>query len=187
MRPPSFAPVLPMKIESVRSLRGPNLWSDQTVLEAIATLGADETRAQATRVAERALSIQLAVGAAVSFCATRPMPGSQCRLLVQFVEEEVGKKALELAVDQPLDLPLEQLSGLAQLRALAEEIRLGPSTGAIVRAAEPAASRLAGSPKAAWFSSVTGRGAVASGLPKPTRPAPSAKPLRRTRSSPKRC
>lgn len=125
-----------MKIESVRSLRGPNLWSDQAVLEAIATLEGDEALAHATRVAQRALSIQAAVGASVSFSAARAMAGSQCRLLVQFAEEEVAKRALELAVEQPLDLPLEQLTELAQLRALAEEVRLGPSTGAIVRAAE---------------------------------------------------
>jgi cyanophycin synthetase len=136
MRPPSFGLVLPMKIESVRSLRGPNLWSDHTVLEAIATLEEGESLAQATQVAERALSIQLAVGACVSYCASRPMTGSQCRLLVEFTEEEVARKALELAAEHSLDLAVEQLPELAELRVLAEEVRLGPSTGAIVRAAE---------------------------------------------------
>jgi cyanophycin synthetase len=125
-----------MRIESVRSLRGRNLWSDQTVLEAIATLDANgDDVALALRIAQRALALQVAVGAPVSFCATRPLSSQQCRVLVQYTEEEVGKRALELAVEQ-LDRPLEEVAGLAELRTLAEEVRLGPSTGAIVRAAE---------------------------------------------------
>ncbi len=125
-----------MKIESVRSLRGPNLWSNQTVLEALATFEGTVDLDQARRVAQRAVDLQLAVGSQVAFCDVRRVSDRQCRLLVQFAEEEVGKRALELAVNQPLSVPVAQVRELPTLKALAEEVRLGPSTGCIVRAAE---------------------------------------------------
>ena len=125
-----------MKIESVRSLRGPNLWSNQTVLEALATFEGPVDLDQARRVAQRALDLQLAVGSQVAFCDVRRVSDRQCRLLVQFAEEEVGKQALELAVNLPLSVPVAQVRELPTLKALAEEVRLGPSTGCIVRAAE---------------------------------------------------
>ncbi len=124
-----------MKIESVRSLRGPNLWSDHTVLEAIAVNDGALDSEQARRVAVRAIELQVAVGAQVAFADARAISPSECRLCVQYSEEAVGKRALELAVSLPLDLPLEQIAELGELRALAEELRLGPSTGSIVRAA----------------------------------------------------
>ncbi len=125
-----------MKIESVRSLRGPNLWSNQTVLEALASFEGAVDLDEARRVAQRAIDLQLAVGSQVAFCDVRRVSERQCRLLVQFAEEEVGKRALELAVNQPLDVPVAQVRELPTLKALAEEVRLGPSTGCIVRAAE---------------------------------------------------
>ncbi len=131
MRPPSFDPVPPMKIESVRSLRGPNLWSNHTVLEAVISFDGD--LAVARQVAQRALDLQQAVGSPVTFCEARAISKGQCRLLVQYTEEEVGKRALELAVAH---LGQAQVAELPTLKALAEDVRLGPSTGSIVRAAE---------------------------------------------------
>jgi cyanophycin synthetase len=125
-----------MKIESLRSLRGPNLWSNQTVLEVLASFDGAVDLDAAAKVARRALELQVAVGFAVSFYEVRPVSERHCRLIVQFSEEEIGKRALELATSQPLDVPLAQVSELPTLKALAEDIRLGPSTGAIVRAAE---------------------------------------------------
>jgi cyanophycin synthetase len=125
-----------MKIESLRSLRGPNLWSNQTVLEAITSFDGRVDLDAARQVARRALALQVAVGSSVSFCEVRPLSEKQCRLIVQFDEEEVGKRALELAVSQPLSVPVSEVRELPTLKALAEEVRLGPSTGAIVRAAE---------------------------------------------------
>jgi cyanophycin synthetase len=125
-----------MKIESVRSLRGTNLWSDRALLEAVALLDGAQDLRDALRVAQHALALQVAVGSAVTFCDALPMPDNRARLLVQFTEEEVGKRALELAAGTPLELPIARLPQLAQLKALAEQVRLGPSTGAIVRAAE---------------------------------------------------
>jgi cyanophycin synthetase len=125
-----------MKIESVRSLRGPNLWSKQTVLEVMASFDGIPDLPRARRVAARALELQQAVGFAVSFCDALPVSERQCRLLVQYIEEEVGKRALELAFNHPASTPLSEVSELPTLKALAEDVRLGPSTGSIVRAAE---------------------------------------------------
>lgn len=125
-----------MKIESVRSLRGPNLWSNHTVLEVTASYGAAPDLELAERIARRAVELQQAVGSPVTFCEVRPLSDRQCRLIVQYAEEEVGKRALELAVSQPLGVPLEEVGALPTLKSLAEDVRLGPSTGSIVRAAE---------------------------------------------------
>ncbi len=124
-----------MKIESLRSLRGPNLWSDQTILEAVARFEGAADLVLARRVVDRALALQEAVGCSVSFAEVRSVSERECRLLVQYSEEEVGKRAFELALSQP-ELSVDQTTELPALRALAEEVRLGPSTGAIVRAAQ---------------------------------------------------
>lgn len=136
MRPPSFVPAFPMKIESVRPLRGPNLWSNHLVLEAVVSFEGSLDLPLARRVAQRALDLQVAVGCELTFVDVRSISDRQCRLLVQYSEEEVGKRALQLAVSQPLDVPVDQVRELPTLKAQAEEVRLGPSTGSIVRAAE---------------------------------------------------
>jgi cyanophycin synthetase len=125
-----------MKIESVRSLRGPNLWSNQAVLEVMASFDGISDLPHARRVARRALELQQAVGFSVSFCDALPVSEQQCRLLVQYTEEEVAKRALELAFSRPLSTPISEVGELPTLKALAEDVRLGPSTGSIVRAAE---------------------------------------------------
>jgi cyanophycin synthetase len=125
-----------MKIESVRSLRGPNLWSNHTILEALASSDGYIDLGSAERVAQRALDLQQAVGCPVTYCEVRPISDRQCRLLVQYTEEAVGKRALEIAVTQSASSAVEEVGELPTLRALAEDIRLGPSTGSIVRAAE---------------------------------------------------
>jgi cyanophycin synthetase len=76
------------------------------------------------------------VGYAVSFFDARVLSGQKARLLIQYGDEEIGKRALELALNQPLAQDASEHPELSALRALAEEIRLGPSTGSIVRAAE---------------------------------------------------
>ncbi len=136
MRPPSFIPAIPMKIESLRSLRGPNLWSNHTSLEAVVRFEGSFDLALVERVARRALDFQVAVGSRVSFSEVRRISDRQCRLVVQYAEEEVGKRALELAVKLPLEVPVSEVGDLPTLKALAEEVRLGPSTGSIANAAE---------------------------------------------------
>jgi cyanophycin synthetase len=125
-----------MKIESVRSLRGPNLWSNHTVLEVVATLEGPSDLPLARRIAERSLELQQAVGCLVEHAEVRSVSDHKCRLVIQYTEEEVGKKALELAFGQALATSHEAAADVQVLKSLAEDVRLGPSTGSIVRAAE---------------------------------------------------
>ncbi|MCI0455797.1 MAG: cyanophycin synthetase [Gemmataceae bacterium] len=87
-----------------------------------------------------ALELQRLAGSEVSFGLTRETirDGLSC-VVVEYEEEALGRAALEAARglveaaahDRPFDVAAE----LARLRALGHEVRLGPSTGAIVRAA----------------------------------------------------
>ncbi|WP_374248850.1 cyanophycin synthetase [Thermomonas sp.] len=87
-----------------------------------------------------ALSLQVQAGCPVTFSRTAQTvePGTY-QIVVEYGEEAVGRLALGLAEqlcraaldDQPFDLA----GAVAQLHALDEDSRLGPSTGAIVEAA----------------------------------------------------
>ncbi len=86
------------------------------------------------------LELQRLSGSPVAFGLVRP-PGrdSICRVVVEYEEEELGRACLESArqwcvaalQDRPFEIPTE----LTRLRDLANDVRLGPSTAAIVRAA----------------------------------------------------
>ncbi|MEW5889746.1 MAG: cyanophycin synthetase [Pseudomonadota bacterium] len=159
-----------MDISRIRALRGPNLWSRHTAIEAVVACSAAERsirnlpgfearlRArfpeigilQPTRQAEElslahalesaTLGLQAQAGCPVTFSRTHQTvePGVYL-VVVEYTEEAVGRLALDLAQelcraaleDQPFDLS----AALARLRELDEDVRLGPSTGAIVRAA----------------------------------------------------
>jgi cyanophycin synthetase len=163
-----------MKTDSVRALRGPNLWSDETLLEAtllvdsdvltpallgrlrgmmtnelIATTQAIWDRSEASEshhgeaslIAELTWAFQRAAGSdTVLRTVHEIVPGAKYRVLVQYQEEEVGRRALTLALDLLAAARIGQSIDLAAavqaLRRLNQSIRLGPSTGAIVRAAE---------------------------------------------------
>jgi cyanophycin synthetase len=164
-----------MKTESIRALRGPNLWSDDTALEAVLTLDGDRYTAGVYErlceglpaiVAERlfqdegalsyrpgsgmfwarlvaglAVAFQCAADSEVRFSSAREVEaGREYRIVVGYREEEVGKRALALAVDfiesVRGELRVNLDSELIELRKLNESVRLGPSTGSIVRAAE---------------------------------------------------
>jgi cyanophycin synthetase len=64
---------------------------------------------------------------------------NQYRVVVQYREEPVGRLALDVAADFVRAMvdgqPFELLTKIAEIRNLDQQIRLGPSTGAIVRAA----------------------------------------------------
>jgi cyanophycin synthetase len=87
-----------------------------------------------------ALGLQCLVDCDVAFGATRagPAPG-RWRVAVEYEEEALGRACLEVARrlclallrEQPFDLTAE----VRKLRELAHDVRLGPSTAAIVRAA----------------------------------------------------
>ncbi|MBA3058808.1 MAG: cyanophycin synthetase [Gammaproteobacteria bacterium] len=159
-----------MDVSRIRALRGPNLWSSHTAIEAVVTCtpfecdigrcdgfesrlrarfpelstlhatGLAVTVPMAHVLEVAALDMQALAGCPVTFGRTTatPEPGVY-QIVVEYSEEAVGRLALELAIalcqaaqhDQAFDLP----QALAQLRELDEDVRLGPSTGAIVQAA----------------------------------------------------
>ena len=159
-----------MKLTRIRALRGPNLWSKRTAIEAIVTcdeaercidlLPAFEARLRARFpeigplqplgqcrggsvahvLAAAALALQAQAGCPVSFSRTTQTTESGVyQVVVEYTEEAVGRFALELAealcrsaLD---DTGFDLADALARLREMDEDLRLGPSTGAIVQAA----------------------------------------------------
>lgn len=159
-----------MELSRIRALRGPNLWSRHTAIEAIVTCADaersihalsgfearlrarfpevgvlqpekyDETVSMAHVLEIAALGLQAQAGCPVSFSRTAPTaePGVY-QVVVEYSEEAVGRLAFELA--QALcqaatdDGPFDLAKALARLRDLDEDVRLGPSTAAIVDAA----------------------------------------------------
>ncbi|MGZ8293441.1 MAG: cyanophycin synthetase [Telluria sp.] len=159
-----------MEVSRVRALRGPNLWSHHTSVEAIVACSADEqsvgdlpgfearlrsrfpalSQLQPSGHADSipmahvlevtALDLQAQAGCPVTFSRTTATlePGLY-QVVVEYSEEAVGRLALELAEQlcsaARNDTPFDLEAALVQLRDLDEDVRLGPSTGAIVDAA----------------------------------------------------
>lgn len=87
-----------------------------------------------------ALNLQTRAGCPVSFSHTVSTAEiGTYRVIVEYSEEAVGRLAFELAQTLCLaaidDTPFDLTAALQRLRELDEDVRLGPSTGAIVRAA----------------------------------------------------
>ncbi|GAA4017643.1 cyanophycin synthetase [Actimicrobium antarcticum] len=159
-----------MEVSRIRALRGPNLWSQHTSIEAIVvcanseyltdTFAGFESRLRTlfpaigqlqpsgydeqiilARVLElAALGLQAQAGCPVTFSrTTQTLEPCTFQVVVEYSEEAVGRLAMKLALalceaaihDTDFDLA----GALLQLRELDEDIRLGPSTGAIVQAA----------------------------------------------------
>jgi cyanophycin synthetase len=159
-----------MKVTRIRALRGPNLWTRHTALEAIVECSPEEcttswfldferrlrerfpelgnvisrddrTPLSAAHALESALlGLQVQAGCPVTFSRTTPTPQTGIyQVAVAYTEEDVGRRALVLA-EQLCDAathngPFDLAAALAELRELDEDIRIGPSTGAIVDAA----------------------------------------------------
>ena len=160
-----------MKVTRIRALRGPNLWSRTTCVEAIVQCTPEECNLNArpeieSRLRQRfpevaafrpypltkplslahvlsqcTLSLQIRAGCPVSFCRTTPTTEEGVyQVVVEYSEEAVGKQAFEIG--QQLcqaawsDAPFDTTPHVETLRELDEDIRLGPSTGAIVDAAK---------------------------------------------------
>ncbi len=159
-----------MDISRIRALRGPNLWTRQTAIEAIVRcepaeqsidnqpefeaalrarfpqLGPWHRPADGMSLAHAlkrvALALQEQAGCPVSFarCTETVEPGTY-QVVVEYTEESVGRAAFDAAerliaaVRAPEPQPFDVEAVLAQLRTLDEDVRLGPSTGAIVNAA----------------------------------------------------
>ncbi len=159
-----------MDISRIRALRGPNLWTRHTAIEAMVQchgsecdlaqspdfeqrlrhlfpgLGQLRTTQQgavlsmAHAIEDATLHMQIAAGCPVTFSRTTLTPEiGLYQVVVEYTEEEVGRLALALA-QQLCQAAWDNTSydidaALAQLAALDEDIRLGPSTSSIVDAA----------------------------------------------------
>ncbi|MBO9352727.1 cyanophycin synthetase [Bordetella petrii] len=160
-----------MEVSRIRALRGPNLWSRNTAIEAIVTCddtecaidehlpefearlrarfpqigrlrpeGQQEALPIAHVLQVAALALQAHAGCPVTFgrSAATIEPGV-FQVVVEYSEEAVGRLAIEQAaqlLEAALDdTPFDLAGALARLRELDEDLRLGPSTGAIVNAA----------------------------------------------------
>jgi cyanophycin synthetase len=159
-----------MDVSRIRALRGPNLWSRHTAIQAIATCeGGEQAIADLpgfeARLRERfpelgdlipsdhldtvsmahalefcALGLQAQAGCPVTFSrTTQTVDVGVYQVVVEYSEEDVGRLAFERAeqlCQSALDgTPFDLDAVLKELRELDEDIRLGPSTGAIVSAA----------------------------------------------------
>ena len=159
-----------MDVSRIRALRGPNLWSRHTAIQAIVTCeGAECAIAQLpgfeARLRDRfpdlgdlipsdhldtvsmahalefaALGLQAQAGCPVTFSrTTQTVEPGVYQVVVEYTEEDVGRLAFERAEQLCLaalnDTPFDLEGTLKELRDLDEDIRLGPSTGAIVSAA----------------------------------------------------
>ncbi len=159
-----------MEIYRIRALRGPNLWSRHTALQAVVScigqeceigrlegfearlrarfpdigamrpMGFEGDISLAHALSFAALGLQAQAGCPVTFCHTAPTGDAGVyQIVVEYSEEAVGRLALELAENliraALADAPFDLGQALARLRELDEDLRLGPSTGAIVQAA----------------------------------------------------
>lgn len=159
-----------MDVSRIRALRGPNLWSRHTAIQAIVSC-ADAEVAIAdlpgfeARLRERfpelgdlipsdhldtvsmahalefcALGLQAQAGCPVTFSrTTQTVEAGIYQVVVEYSEEDVGRLAFKYAEHLCLaalnDTPFDLDGTLKEMRDLDEDIRLGPSTGAIVAAA----------------------------------------------------
>ncbi len=156
-----------MEVSRIRALRGPNLWSRHTAIEAIVHCVPAEQGLHAMHPTEQqlrrifpevgpfnghrpgdeiamahalekvTLSLQTQAGCPVSFSRTTPTPEPGVyQVVVQYTEEAVARLALDLAEKlcqaaiAGIGFDLE--AAIAQLHELDEDVRMGPSTGAIV-------------------------------------------------------
>ncbi|HJT51887.1 MAG TPA: cyanophycin synthetase [Nitrosospira sp.] len=159
-----------MQVSRVRALRGPNLWSRHTAIEAIVTCDASElliremggfldrlrarfpqmnllqpasyleTGAMAHILERVVLDLQVQIGCPITFSKTvHTLDLGVYQVIVEYEEEAVGRLAVDSA--QALcraakeDAPFDMAEAVYCLRKLYEDIRLGPSTGSVVRAA----------------------------------------------------
>ena len=154
-----------MDVSRIRALRGPNMWSRHTTLEAVVhcndaersmerlpgfearlrqrfpTIGELRADASLAQVLEQAvLALQAQAGCPVTFSQTHVTPeAGTYQIVIEYSEEDVGRLAFERAVQLVRaaldDGAFDADATLAELRELDEDIRLGPSTGSIVNAA----------------------------------------------------
>src|SRR5437660_1696187 len=149
-----------MEFRKVWVLRGPNLWARVPVFEVecdlsgapaletvpgfhdrlhswLTTPDASPFPTAAHALQHAALHLQLLAGSPVSFSVTRQtaQPGL-FRVVIEYEEEALGHACLDAARELCLaalhDRSFDAAGKLCQLRELAQDARLGPSTAAIV-------------------------------------------------------
>ncbi|MBB2484982.1 cyanophycin synthetase [Mitsuaria sp. WAJ17] len=154
-----------MEVSRIRALRGPNMWSRHTAMEAVVHcteaeraisglagfegrlralfpgIGALRAEMSLAQVLEQAaLALQAQAGCPVTFSHTHVTgePGT-CQVVVEYSEEDVGRMAMDDATRLVLAAMGEGTFDidecLKRLRETDEDVRLGPSTGSIVDAA----------------------------------------------------
>ena len=109
-------------------------------LGALQPTGHDDTIAMAHVLEMVALGLQAQAGCPVTFsCTTPTLDAHVYQVVVEYSEEAVGRRALELAqavCEAALNnTAFDLAAALTELRDLDEDVRLGPSTGCIVDAA----------------------------------------------------
>jgi len=109
-------------------------------LGALQPTGHNDTISMAHVLEMVALGLQAQAGCPVTFSCTTPTLDAQVyQVVVEYSEEAVGRRALELAqavCEAALnDSAFDLAAALTELRDLDEDVRLGPSTGCIVDAA----------------------------------------------------
>ncbi len=109
-------------------------------LGALQPTGHDDSISMARVLELVALGLQAQAGCPVTFsCTTPTVDANVYQVVVEYSEEAVGRKALEMAqavCEAALnDTAFDLAAALTELRDLDEEVRLGPSTGCIVDAA----------------------------------------------------
>lgn len=159
-----------MEVTRVRALRGPNLWSRHTSIEAVVYCSEEESNilningfeshlralfpevgllqlaghkdsiSMAHVLQLAALRLQAQSGCPVTFSHTAStLEKGVLQVVFEYTEEQVGRLALKLAEQlchaAATFTPFDLAAALAQLKELDEDLRLGPSTGAIVHAA----------------------------------------------------
>ena len=154
-----------MEVSRIRALRGPNLWSRHTAMEAIVRCDPQlpaaveqrlrnmfpavgliegsrsaQTPCMAHVLEKVMLGLQSEAGCPVTFSRTTPTQEiGVYQVVVQYSEEDVGRLAIGLAEQLCQAVlqgqPFDVEGAIAQLHELDEDVRLGPSTGCIVEAA----------------------------------------------------
>jgi len=109
-------------------------------IDVLQALGASQHLPMAHALEIAALSLQAVAGCPVTFSRTTPtLEAGTYQVVIEYSEEEVGRLALQQALAlchaAATDTPFDAQTALAELRALDEDLRLGPSTGSIVAAA----------------------------------------------------
>jgi cyanophycin synthetase len=120
-----------MQVLQLRALRGPNIWTKKTALEALLQFDTSlDTESLAKQLANSVLELQVAAGCDVHFCTAKSaleangkMTG-KWQVIIEYSEEAVGRSAL----DSVLQSNNHCEDVINQLRDMDENLRLGPST-----------------------------------------------------------